>query len=195
MPGNSFLMASSKPCSRSSVDTEPFLTPRIATLPLPPSFSPMRRAATTPPCLLSVETYERYLSVEIPESKIVTGMPSRWARSTIGTRESPWDGARTIASTRRLMASSTILIWPEMSVSWAGPFQLIWTPNSAPAASAPAFTVCQNECETPLGITAMTFCDFVPVPRLQAVRPAVAVIERQSEITRIVLFIISVRKC
>src|SRR5262249_37467149 len=59
VPGNAFATVAQKPSSRSSVETEPFLTPRIATLPLPPSFSPIRFAATTPPLRLSVETYDR----------------------------------------------------------------------------------------------------------------------------------------
>src|SRR5687767_1607781 len=43
---------------------------------------------------------------------------------------------------------------------------MISTPSSLPAASAPSWTFCQKTCETPLGMTAMT---FLPEPcRLQA---------------------------
>ena len=54
------------------------------------------------------------------------------------------------------MKSSTMLICRVKSISDAGPFQRISTPNSRPAAIAPACTVCQKMCACALGTTAMT---------------------------------------
>src|SRR5688572_19697064 len=51
---------------------------------------------------------------------------------------------------------------------------MILTLRSLPAASAPALTVSQNECETPFGITAIVFCDDLapPAPPQAAARSA-----------------------
>src|SRR5579884_566000 len=58
-----------------------------------------------------------------------------------------------------------MLICSVMSVSAEGPCQIISAPSSAPAASAPALTVCQKECAVPFGSTAIrSFCPPPPPP-------------------------------
>src|SRR5438552_8120612 len=82
-------------------------------------------------------------------------MPSRTAREATGTSALRWLGATTIASTRRLTKSSTMLACPVRSVSAAGAVQIMSTFSSAAHRSAPARTLCQKTCAWPLGTTAI----------------------------------------
>ena len=63
-----------------------------------------------------------------------------------------------------LMKFSTTSIWSSRSSSCSGPFQMIFTPSSCAAFSAPACTDFQNSCVVPLGMTAMASVVFFLQP-------------------------------
>src|SRR3954453_11410802 len=85
---------------------------------------------------------------------MTTGIPAAFARFTTILKADRSDGARTIASTCRLIMVSTIFISPAISVSAGGPSQMISTWCALPLFTAPAWTLSQKRSPVALGITA-----------------------------------------
>ena len=86
---------------------------------------------------------------------MTTGIFSRMASWTGRMSARSSSGARTMPSTPRLMKSSTTVICWARSSSFCGPFQMISTPSSRAARTAPAWIDFQNSWVVPLGMTAM----------------------------------------
>ena len=86
---------------------------------------------------------------------MTTGMP-RWTALATGTASAlSSSGARTMPDTPRLTKPSTSDTCESRSSSRSGPRHTMSTFWSAAAFAAPAWMLCQNTCEVPLGITAI----------------------------------------
>ena len=98
------------------------------------------------------------------ESKITTGIPLATAASTGSTSACASSGASTIPSTPAAIAFWTSWICWTRSSSFCGPCQITSTfPSSSAALSVPAWSVFQNSCVVPLGITITRhFFDLAP---------------------------------
>ena len=127
-------------------------------MPLPPSSSPIRSAASSPPLTLSVATNDTISLVARPESMTTVGMPARFASSTGRTSAFSSSGASTMPETPWLRKPSTTWTCCSRSSSRSGPFQVMvtFTPfslSSRSAFTAPAWMAFQNSCVVPLGMT------------------------------------------
>ncbi len=111
-------------------------------------------AARAPAPALSVATK---LTKSLPwraESKITTGILAATAALTAPTSALSLRGASTMPATPCATMLSTMSIWDLRSSSLSGPFQRMVTPSSCAALAAPAWTLFQNSCVVPLGMTA-----------------------------------------
>ena len=86
---------------------------------------------------------------------MTTGIFRFTASLTGWTSAASSSGASTMPDTPRLTKPSTSETWASRSSSRIGPRQMMVTPSSLPACSAPARMLCQNVCVVPFGITAM----------------------------------------
>jgi hypothetical protein len=86
---------------------------------------------------------------------VTTGIPASCAFFTVGTSALASQAAITIASTPLVICASMMFFCSTVCVSSVGPWNVMSALFACPAASAPAFTVCQKEWVVPLGITAI----------------------------------------
>ena len=109
MPGNSSLMASTNPPTRSRVSMVAAMWPMTPTLPLPASSSPIFWPASLPAAKLSVAMKEtRKSGLFRSTSKVATTIPALVAFSASGTRASESQGASRMASTFLAMEFSNM---------------------------------------------------------------------------------------
>ncbi len=86
---------------------------------------------------------------------MTTGIFARAASATGPTSAASSSGASTIPDTPRVMKPSTSATCDARSSSRSGPRQMMSTPSSCAAFSAPAWMLCQNTCDVPFGMTAI----------------------------------------